>query len=140
MKVTSDLPHRGRQRHQMPSIVVVSGASSFGRYHGGPQGVLRCAFLAERRAIVRLFQARQHLPADADRRLRRVDRSQLENLLGVVIAKLVLQAIATPRDNADSTPGAVANLEHAWRGIGIIPQSGYRLKDEFRDYDAEQIF
>ena len=30
--------------------------------------------------------------------------------------------------------------DRAWRGIGVIPQSGYRLKDEFRDYDAEQIF
>ena len=30
--------------------------------------------------------------------------------------------------------------DRAWRGIGIIPRSGYRLKDEFRDYDAEQIF
>jgi hydrogenase expression/formation protein HypD len=30
--------------------------------------------------------------------------------------------------------------DRAWRGIGIIPQSGYRLKDEFCDYDAEQIF
>jgi hydrogenase expression/formation protein HypD len=27
-----------------------------------------------------------------------------------------------------------------WRGIGIIPKSGYRLNHEFRDYDAERIF
>jgi hydrogenase expression/formation protein HypD len=30
--------------------------------------------------------------------------------------------------------------DRAWRGIGIIPRSGYRLNDEFRDFDAERIF
>ena len=30
--------------------------------------------------------------------------------------------------------------DRAWRGIGVIPKSGYRLNDEFRDYDAEHIF
>jgi len=29
--------------------------------------------------------------------------------------------------------------EREWRGIGIIPDSGYKLKDEFSDYDAEKI-
>src|SRR5207244_9195269 len=28
----------------------------------------------------------------------------------------------------------------SWRGIGIIPKSGYRLNYEFQDYDAERIF
>lgn len=28
----------------------------------------------------------------------------------------------------------------AWRGIGEIPQSGFRLKDEFSNFDAEQKF
>jgi hydrogenase expression/formation protein HypD len=27
-----------------------------------------------------------------------------------------------------------------WRGIGRIPQSGYRLHDAFRDFDADRIF
>jgi hydrogenase expression/formation protein HypD len=27
-----------------------------------------------------------------------------------------------------------------WRGIGAIPQSGYKLRGEFRDHDAERIF
>jgi hydrogenase expression/formation protein HypD len=27
-----------------------------------------------------------------------------------------------------------------WRGVGEIPASGYRLREEFRDYDAERIF
>jgi hydrogenase expression/formation protein HypD len=27
-----------------------------------------------------------------------------------------------------------------WRGVGEISQSGYRLREEFRDYDAERLF
>jgi hydrogenase expression/formation protein HypD len=30
--------------------------------------------------------------------------------------------------------------DRKWRGIGTIPRSGYRLRDEFRDYDAERVF
>jgi hydrogenase expression/formation protein HypD len=30
--------------------------------------------------------------------------------------------------------------DRAWRGVGVIPQSGYRLREEFRDFDAERIF
>jgi hydrogenase expression/formation protein HypD len=30
--------------------------------------------------------------------------------------------------------------DRAWRGIGVIPQSGWRLSDAYRDYDAEQRF
>lgn len=30
--------------------------------------------------------------------------------------------------------------DRAWRGIGIIPQSGYRLREEFTLYDAEKRF
>jgi len=30
--------------------------------------------------------------------------------------------------------------DRAWRGIGVIPQSGYRLRDEFRAHDAERVF
>ncbi len=30
--------------------------------------------------------------------------------------------------------------DRSWRGIGIIPKSGYRLAWEFRDYDADRIF
>jgi len=31
-------------------------------------------------------------------------------------------------------------VDRAWRGLGVIPQSGYGLSDEFRDYDAERLF
>jgi hydrogenase expression/formation protein HypD len=30
--------------------------------------------------------------------------------------------------------------DRKWRGIGAIPKSGYRLRYEFRDHDAERIF
>jgi hydrogenase expression/formation protein HypD len=30
--------------------------------------------------------------------------------------------------------------DRAWRGIGTIPQSGYRLRDEYSAFDAERIF
>ena len=30
--------------------------------------------------------------------------------------------------------------DRSWRGVGVIPQSGYRLREEFRDYDAEHLF
>ncbi|MDX6314729.1 MAG: hydrogenase expression/formation protein HypD, partial [Streptomyces sp.] len=44
-------------------------------------------------------------------------------------------------------PAALAMLEdvfevtdRAWRGIGVIPQSGWRLSSRYRDYDAEHRF
>jgi len=30
--------------------------------------------------------------------------------------------------------------DRAWRGIGVIPRSGWRLSEAYRDYDAEQRF
>jgi hydrogenase expression/formation protein HypD len=30
--------------------------------------------------------------------------------------------------------------DRSWRGIGIIPKSGYKLNYEFREYDADRIF
>lgn len=30
--------------------------------------------------------------------------------------------------------------DRAWRGIGVIPASGWKLREEFRDHDAECIF
>jgi hydrogenase expression/formation protein HypD len=33
-----------------------------------------------------------------------------------------------------------AIADRSWRGIGIIPKSGYKLNYEFCDYDAERIF
>jgi hydrogenase expression/formation protein HypD len=33
-----------------------------------------------------------------------------------------------------------AVCDRKWRGIGPIPKSGYKLRDEYRDHDAERIF
>jgi hydrogenase expression/formation protein HypD len=30
--------------------------------------------------------------------------------------------------------------DRKWRGVGTLPKSGYRLRYEFRDYDAERLF
>ena len=30
--------------------------------------------------------------------------------------------------------------DRAWRGIGMIPQSGWRLSEKYREYDAEHRF
>ena len=31
-------------------------------------------------------------------------------------------------------------VDRAWRGIGVIPRSGWRLRDAYRDFDAEARF
>jgi hydrogenase expression/formation protein HypD len=48
---------------------------------------------------------------------------------------------------AEGNPGARRLLEQVfevcdrpWRGIGVVPKSGYRLRDEFRAHDAEHVF
>jgi hydrogenase expression/formation protein HypD len=30
--------------------------------------------------------------------------------------------------------------DRKWRGMGVIPSSGYRLRDEYRDHDADRLF
>jgi hydrogenase expression/formation protein HypD len=30
--------------------------------------------------------------------------------------------------------------DRSWRGVGLIPKSGYRLRDEYREFDAERVF
>src|SRR5262249_34528967 len=30
--------------------------------------------------------------------------------------------------------------DRKWRGVGIIPKSGFKLRYEFRDHDAERLF
>ena len=30
--------------------------------------------------------------------------------------------------------------DRKWRGVGSIPKSGYKLRYEFHDHDAERIF
>jgi hydrogenase expression/formation protein HypD len=49
--------------------------------------------------------------------------------------------------NREGNPGAqklVANVfeigDRKWRGVGTIPKSGYKLRWEFREHDAERLF
>ena len=35
---------------------------------------------------------------------------------------------------------AALHNDRKWRGVGAIPKSGYRLRYEFRDHDAERLF
>ena len=36
--------------------------------------------------------------------------------------------------------GVFEVCDRKWRGVGLIPKSGYRLRYEYRDHDAERIF
>jgi hydrogenase expression/formation protein HypD len=36
--------------------------------------------------------------------------------------------------------GVFEVCDRKWRGIGLIPGSGYQLRDEYRDHDAERLF
>ena len=102
----------GQRRLEMAAVGVVGGTRPFGRDHRRPQRRLRRAFPAERRAVVRLLQPLQDLPADADRRfLRSRCSSTSKQPLGVVVAILVAQLVAALRDQADAPPLAVADLE-----------------------------
>jgi hydrogenase expression/formation protein HypD len=48
------------------------------------------------------------------------------------------------REGNASAQGMIARVfrvcDRAWRGLGVIPRSGYSLTEEFRDHDAECIF
>ncbi len=60
---------------------------------------------------MRFLQPLEHLPADAQARLLRLDVVHLEEALGVVVAVLVAQLEAAFGDQADAAPLAVAHLE-----------------------------
>ncbi len=109
----TDLLRSSRAAHlQVPPVGVVRRARPLRRHHRRPQRRLRRAFLAERRAVVRLLQPLEHLPADAQRRLLRLDVVHFEEPLGVVVAVLVAQLEAALGDQADAAPLAVADLEN----------------------------
>jgi hydrogenase expression/formation protein HypD len=53
-------------------------------------------------------------------------------------------ARATERDGNLEAQRMIARVfepcDRAWRGIGVIPMSGYKLREEFADFDAERRF
>src|SRR6478672_393409 len=100
---------RGGQLH--PPVEVVGGARALAGHHGRAEGVPRGAQGAERRALVRLDQALQHLAAAAHGGLLGVDVAHPEALLGVVLAVALGESPAALRDHPDAAPGAVDDLE-----------------------------
>lgn len=66
---------------------------------------------------------------------------QLENGRGEVDNQY---ARAVSRSGNQSAQALVTRVfdscDRQWRGVGAIPQSGYKLRAEFAAYDAEQIF
>lgn len=73
---------------------------------------------------------------------------------GVRRAVMQLESASASVENAygravarDGNPAARAMIERVfetcdrtWRGIGVIPASGYRLREEFAAFDAERVF
>src|SRR6185295_10261433 len=89
----------------------VGGAGALGRDHGRAQRALGRAGAPERRAIMRLLQAAEDLPADAGRRLQRLHGAYLESALGVELAELVPEPQAALGDGPDPSPLAIPDLE-----------------------------
>ncbi len=53
--------------------------------------------------------------------------SRVVNKEGNIVAKKLINEVFETTDRK-------------WRGIGTIPQSGWKIKDKYADYDAEKIF
>lgn len=78
----------------------------------------------------------------------------IDILQGVLMAVRQLEQGRAELENAyaravrrEGNPAAQQMIERvfricdrAWRGIGVIPQSGFALTDDFRQYDAGQLF
>jgi hydrogenase expression/formation protein HypD len=74
------------------------------------QGIYKCVSLLEERKAI------------VDNQYSRVVRKE-----GNIEAKKIIYTVFEIADRK-------------WRGIGLIPKSGYKLKDEFSEFDAEKIF
>src|SRR5215831_13303276 len=99
-------------RFPMASIGVISGASAFGRDHRSAQWSLRRAERPEGRAVVRLSNPLQDLPADADRWLLGIDLFDFEEPLGIMIAKFITQPKPALGNRSDSAPFAITDLKY----------------------------
>ena len=100
-------------RSSVPPVRVVSGARAFGRHHRRAERMLGRAFFAERGTLMRLLDAFQHEAADAQGGFLGVDFLDFEDPFGIVVAKLVLQFVTALRNRSDTTPLAIAHLEHS---------------------------
>src|SRR5579884_2189936 len=105
-RVHSELRHL-----QMPAVSVVGRTGTLGRDHRGAQRRLRGALFAEGWTVGWFLQALEHLTANTRRRFLRLDVTNLEEPLCIVIAIFVTKLVAALGDRADATPLAVADLE-----------------------------
>ena len=95
-----------------PPVQVVGGAGALGGDHRGAERVARRALLAERGALVRLDQPLQHLAGPADRPTRRCGcRAPSKRCSASKSRYCGGQSPAAVRDDADTPPGAVGDLE-----------------------------
>ncbi|HEY3861855.1 MAG TPA: hydrogenase formation protein HypD [Verrucomicrobiae bacterium] len=61
-------------------------------------------------------------------------RFEVENQYSRIVSR------AGNRPAADMVNKVFEVCDRKWRGVGSIPKSGYKLRWEFRDHDAERIF
>src|SRR5512146_624932 len=90
----------------------ISRARTLARNHWRSQRLLRRAFAAERRTLIRLQPALHHQPAAALRTLRRIVVRQSELEFRVVLGIPLTNAQSALRNLADSPPLAPRNREH----------------------------
>jgi hydrogenase expression/formation protein HypD len=57
-----------------------------------------------------------------------------------IAARWQVPIVVTGFEPVDLLQGVLEVTDRKWRGIGAIPQSGYRLRDAFRAHDAEARF
>src|SRR5450756_1612571 len=91
--------------------VVVRGARTLGRHHGGAQRLAGGAQRPEGLALVGLDQALQDFAAAADLRLLGDDVGDREPLGGIEVAVLLGQLPARAGDHPDAAPVAVGDRE-----------------------------
>ncbi|HKZ43532.1 MAG TPA: hydrogenase formation protein HypD [Anaerolineales bacterium] len=67
--------------------------------------------------------------------------SQLENGIHIVENAYARSVVRGGNKPAQAIINQVFEIcDRSWRGIGVIPQSGYRLRGEYADFDAERRF
>src|SRR5205085_8468942 len=96
---------------QVAPVIVISGASAFGRNHGGAQRCLRRALGAERRALVGFLQSLEDLAADADLRFARADVLHVKDAVRIVISEGVAQLVAALGNDSDTAPASVGDVK-----------------------------
>jgi hydrogenase maturation protein HypF len=64
-----------------------------------------------------------------------------EGARGATIRRMIERSVATPRATGAGRWFDVFDvIDRKWRGVGTISKSGYRLRPEYRDHDAERVF